>query len=98
MSLPQAIFALSWLLATLATCHRIPGHQFSPFPPQKHLPPDDASIFQRADVESETQDDQVEYGSWSLPLRSAVESLPEGYYDQAHRAPLRDAVENSLGR
>lgn len=82
-ALCSALLALS-LFHTQA--HHIPGH-----PNLRHVPPPDVPTFQRNAVESSPDD--REYGSSGLPLRSAVERVPEHY--EGHRQPLRDAVEAS---
>ncbi|XP_014210222.1 probable chitinase 10 [Copidosoma floridanum] len=83
-----AIAALGLLLA-LAAAHHLPWHLGN-----EHEPPADVPTFQRTAVESQPDDVwSSAYGSASLPLRSAVESVPD--HPESRRQQLRDAVETS---
>ncbi|XP_043267881.1 probable chitinase 10 [Venturia canescens] len=100
-------------IVALVTAYRIPDiEESAPF--QKHIPPSYVPSFQRYSVEKlpysqNYQLNQLEFGSQRLPLRSAVEALPDttGLKSQqlresvqripeyaGKRIPLRDAVEH----
>ena len=80
----MAALGVALAALSLVGSHHIPGHH------QRHLPPAGEPSFQRGAVESYPGNEPVPE-SWGLPLRTAVESIPE--HDGDHRQPLRDAVE-----
>lgn len=79
----------------LVSAYRVPEYELLP-PRQKHIPPSDVPTFQRSSVESIPYSDGVrrdnaEFGTQFLPLRSAVEALPDIIGSKSQ--PLRDAVQ-----
>lgn len=79
------------LFVVLTNAHYLPGHL------NHHEPPIGSKSFQRTAVESLPRNDKNFtniYGSVFLPLRSAVEAIPN--HLEIQRQPLRDSVETSL--
>lgn len=73
---------LSLSTLTLVASYHLPDYRLLP-PLQKHIPPSDAPTFQRNSVEglplalgSSNINNELEFGSTSLPLRDAVEASP----------------------
>lgn len=90
------VAALAVLLSTVLS-HHVPGHWGHV---QLHVPPDSKPSFQRGAVERPPPGVVRVHGGQShsewLPLREAVELVPENYETQ--RQPLRDAVEATSTR